>query len=120
MPQTALAIAAVPQANYNVQAGDLTVTLTAADAVNGNSIALTTGEVVLLAENTDTVAHTITVASAADELGRQDTSLANYSIAASTIIAIAFPSTSGWKQSDGTIHISTSSALVKFAVLRVA
>lgn len=102
--------------NYAVIAGDLTVTFTAMDASNGNSFAATGGEI-LIFNNTDASAHTITINSVADNLGRTDTSLTTYSIAANGFAAVQMKFLPGWV-SGGLVTMTTSSALVKVAVLR--
>ena len=117
MAQTALTPIQLKQNNYAVVAGDLATTFTAADTVNGNSFAAT-GNEILLIQNTDAAAHTFTVSSVADSLGRTDTSLANYSVAANTIAAIQISTLAGWIQSNGNINLTSSSNLLKFAVLR--
>lgn len=119
MSQTALTTTVLKQDNYAVQAGDLTVTPVAMDAVNGNSF-IATGREVLLFQNTDSAAHTFTITSVADKLGRTDASLASYPIAASGIAAIQMKDISAWIQpgTGGAVYLSTSSALVKVAVLQ--
>ena len=102
--------------NYAVLAGDLTLTFTAMDASNGNSYAAT-GQEVLIFNNTDSSAHTITINSVADSLGRTDTSLTSYSIAANGFISIQMKFLPGWI-SGGLVTMTTTSALVKVAVVR--
>ena len=102
--------------NYAVVAGDLAITFTAMDASNGNSFAAT-GEEILIFNNTDSAAHTITINSVADSLGRSDVSLTSYSIPATSFAAIQMKFLPGWV-SDGVISMTTTSALVKVAVLR--
>lgn len=116
MSQTAVTTTVLKQDNYAVQAGDLVVPMAAMDATNGNSFAIT-GREVLLFQNTDTVAHTITITSIADGFGRVDTSLTNYSLAASAIVAIQMKELKGWSNG-GTVTMTTTSALVKIAVLQ--
>lgn len=117
MAQTALTPIQLKQDNYAVVAGDLTITFTASDTVNGNSFPAT-GNEILLINNTDTVAHTITVTSVADSIGRSDTSLTNYSVAGSTIAAIQMSQIAGWAATNGNVNLTSTNALVKFAVLR--
>jgi hypothetical protein len=117
MSQTALTVVTLKENNYAVQAGDLTVTPAAMDASNGNSY-VATGQEILLFENSDTAAHTITITSVADALGRSDTSLTTYSIAASGFAAIQMKYLAGWLETGALIYLTTSSALVKVAVLR--
>lgn len=117
MAQTALTPIQLKVDNYAVVAGDLTLTFTASDTVNGNSFPAT-GKEILLVQNTDTVAHNFGIASVADPLGRTDASLSAYSVAASTIIAIQMSQLGGWVQSNGNVNLTSTSALLKFAVIR--
>jgi hypothetical protein len=117
MAQTALTITALKENNYNVQAGDLTVTQGAADTSNGNAFTCT-GKEILVINNTDSSSHTFTMTSVADVLGRSDSSLTNYSVAANTIAAINCNTLAGWKETTGQIFLTCGSALVKFAVLQ--
>lgn len=99
-----------------VSAGQLALTFTAADNVNGNSFALT-GHEILIVDNTDVGAQTVTITSVADSRGRTQDVTA-YSMAAGTFAAFSFRGgTEGWKQSDGTVHITASAAAVKFAII---
>lgn len=113
---TALTPVTLKQNNYAVQAGDLTLTFSACDNTNGNSF-IATGQEILLVQNTDTATHTFTVSSVADALGRTDTSLTNYTVAASGFAAIQMKATTGWF-SGGIDTLSCSSNLIKFAVVR--
>lgn len=117
MSQTALTPVQLKQNNYAVIAGDLLITPAAMDAGNGNSF-VATGKEVLLFQNTDAAAHTITISSVADGLGRTDSSLTNYSIPANGIAAIQMSQLIGWIQAGQVVNLATSSALVKIAVLR--
>lgn len=96
----------------------LNFAFTAADASNGNSIALTAHEV-LLAYNSDTGSHTITFTSAADLQGRtQD--ITSYALGAGLYAVFNYRGgLNGWKQGDGTAHVTANDATVKFAVLYV-
>jgi hypothetical protein len=113
---TALTVQNVKQNNYAVQAGDLTITFTACDAVNGNSF-YATGNDILLVQNADTSAHGFTVTSVPDTFGRSDSSLTGYSIAASTITGLHVKYLTGWRQSNGTVTLGCDSTQIKFAVL---
>jgi hypothetical protein len=117
MAQTALTPIQLKQDNYAVVAGDLTVTFTASDTVNGNSFPAT-GTEVLLINNTDVSAHTFQITSVNDSLGRADASMTAYSVAAGAIAAIQMSQLSGWIQTNGNVNLTSSSALLKFAVLR--
>lgn len=120
--QTPLTVA-VPLGPYvtgQPTAGTLNYTYAACDATNGNSFVVT-GREVLLVQNTSTMtAYTFTISSVADNLGRTN-DVTSYSVAASAFAAFNFRGgTSGWEQSDGTVHLSCSNAALSFAVLRPA
>jgi hypothetical protein len=115
MSLTALTPLQLKQNNYTVQAGDLAVSF-AADTVNGNEFT-PNGNEILLVQNTDASAHTFTLSSAADELGRTG-DITAYSVAATSFAAIQLSHVRGWAQSDGTIHLTSSNSNLKFAVLR--
>lgn len=119
---TALTTQVLVQNNVAVTANQLALTLTACDAVNGNSF-ISTGREVIIADNTDSTAHTFTVSSVPDQLGRSDTSLTNYSLAASgttgSFSVIQFKWQTGWLQSGGqVVNMTCSSNLIKFAILQ--
>jgi hypothetical protein len=119
---TALTTQVLVQNNVNVTAGQLALTFTACDAVNGNSF-ISTGREVIIAQNTDTSAHTFTISSVPDALGRSDTSLTNYSLAATgsagSTSVIQFKWQTGWLQSGGNlVNMTCSSNLIKFAILQ--
>lgn len=101
-----------------VSASALDLTMTAADVSNGNNF-VSTGKEILIVQNTDTGAHTITLGSAPDSLGRSG-DITAYSIAAGKISAFNFTGLNGgWKQSDGTISVNANDVSIKFAVLRL-
>jgi hypothetical protein len=117
MAQTALVVTVLKQNNVVINAGDLVVTMTASDTVNGNSFPAT-GNEVLLVQNTDVSAHTFTITSTPDVMGRTS-DLAAYSLAASAIVAIQEANLGGWRQVDGNIYLVSTSALLKYGVLFV-
>lgn len=115
---TVISLTPLHENNYNVQAGDLAVTFVACDSVNGNAFTAT-GHEIIVANNTDgAAAHTITVSSVPDALGRSDTSLSAYSLPISSFAAIFTSTLAGWRQATGQIFISCNSNLVKFAILQ--
>jgi hypothetical protein len=118
MSQTPITTTVLKQNNYAVAAGDLLLPMTAMDASNGNSF-VATGREILLFQNTDSVAHTVTVTSVADALGRTDASLTTYSLSATPgLSAIEMKYLAGWLESNGSDFLVTSSALVKVCVLQ--
>jgi len=101
----------------SVSAGALTVTMTACDNVNGNSYSAT-GREVLLMQNTDTSAHSITITPVADPYGGTNTQFTTYSLPASSISAVQMKYVIGWANT-GVITIpACSSNLIKLAVLQ--
>lgn len=117
--QTVLTPQVLKENNYQVIAGDLALTETACDAVNGNAFQFT-GREMLIIHNTDAAgAHTFTVTSVADSLGRTDTSLTGYSVPLSAIAVIHLDAIAGWRQTNGQILLACNSNLIKFAVLRL-
>jgi len=116
MSRTALTPVQLKQDNYAVQPGDLAISF-ASDAVNGNLFGCT-GKEILIVQNTDAgAAHTFTVTSVADALGRTG-DINDYSIAASSFAAIQLSQIAGWKETDGNIYVSVSDSHVTFCVLR--
>src|ERR1700733_8532797 len=95
MAQTLLTVVTLKPNNYAVVAGDLAFTPVVMDASNGNSFPAT-GQEVLFFYNPDASAHTVTVTSVADALGRTDSSLTAYSIPAAGFAAIQMKSLAGW------------------------
>lgn len=116
---TALSTIVLVQNSVSVTAGQLTLTFTACDTVNGNSFT-STGREVLIVNNTGGSAYTFTVSSVADSLGRTDSSLTNYSVAAGAIVAIQMKYQTGWIQSTATsaVDLTCTNAAVKYAVLQ--
>jgi hypothetical protein len=118
MPQTALTVQQLHPNNYSVQAGDLTITYTASDTANGNSF-VATGKEILHIQNADNAAtHTFGITSVADSLGRSDASLTTYTVAISGNAAIQMSQLAGWIQPSGLVFLTSSSAQLKFAVVR--
>jgi hypothetical protein len=101
-----------------VSAAALKITLTAADTSNQNKAPFS-GKDVLLAYNSDTGSHTITITSAPDEHGRS-ADISSYSIPAGEIHMFSFrQGGAGWQQADGNIYFQANDATVKFAVLAI-
>jgi hypothetical protein len=120
MPITDLTVQGVlgPYPALPLSALALAIAFAAADVANGNKFPIT-GKEVIIAFNSDSSAHTITLSSAPDALGRSG-DIASYGIPATSYAAFAPSQVSGWKQSDGTMHISANDATVKFAILRLS
>jgi hypothetical protein len=93
------------------------LTFTAADTANGNKFAHT-GKELIIAQNTGGSAYTVTISSAADSLGRTK-DITTDSIAAGAFAIYGVPQVEGWRQTDGTIHLTASNAAIKFAIVRL-
>jgi hypothetical protein len=88
------------------------------DASNGNEVPLTGHEIVIF-QNTDASAHTVTLLSVPDSRGRSE-DITAYSIPAGALAMFSYLSgTEGWQEGDGNAHFNTSSALVFMAALYV-
>lgn len=88
---------------------------TAADVGNSNSCTLT-GRELLLVNNTGGSPYTVTITSAADELGRTG-DITTYSLAAGEFAVFGPFPMRGWRQTGGKLYFAGSNAAVKFAVI---
>lgn len=114
MPRTNLAKTAAP-GGYT-DAG-VVVTETAIDTVNGNQFVLTGNEIIIV-RNTDVAQQTVTVTSVADPYGRTN-DITGHAIAAGALAVFGpFPAI-GWKQTDGMLYISGSSANLRVSVIKL-
>lgn len=117
---TALSTQTLIQNNAVVTAGQLAITFAACDNVNGNTF-ISTGREILFVQNTDASPHTFTATPVVDPYGGTNTSLTNYSLAASgstgAFSAVQMKYQIGWV-SGSTISLTCSSNLIKFAVLQ--
>ena len=117
MARTALTVTTLARGeSVSVSANAADATVAAADVANGNSIAWT-GKEILIVRNDDAGAQTLTIDAAPDENGR-DGAITDYSVGIGETAAFALFS-KAWRQSDGTIHVDGSDANLKLAVLKV-
>lgn len=93
------------------------LTLTAADTSNNNAF-VASGNDLVVAQNTDDAAQTVTVTSVADPYGRSG-DISAYSIAAGEVHILGPFKNTGWMQSDGKVYLTASDAAVKFGVIRL-
>lgn len=96
-----------------------TVTFSASDATNFNKIVMSKNRVLLLFQNTDVGAQTVTIRSSPDPFGRVADIVA-FSIAASAFASIILEPV-GWEQNIGgkDLQIETSDAGVKILAIPV-
>lgn len=111
MPRTSLNTTAAPSKWSTAGAA---VTMTAADTGNGNQFT-SSGNDLLLVQNTGGVTYTVTISSVADPYGRTG-DVTTQNVAAGEIRAFWLPAL-GWQQSDGKIYVSANNAAVKFGIL---
>lgn len=108
------------QNNATPAAGALAITFAACDNVNGNDYAFT-GREVLIFNNTDSSAHTVTITPVTDQWGGTNTSFSTYSLAASgstgSYSAVQMKYPFGWA-SGGVVNMTCTSNLIKVAVLQ--
>lgn len=99
-----------------IGAGVATVTETVSTGTGGTggNEGVATGREILLAHNTGTGAHNVTVTSFPDALGRSG-DITSYSVAAGGIAILGPFPTSGWQQADGYIYFYADDVSVKFA-----
>jgi hypothetical protein len=96
---------------------DIVFTPAGASFADGASYLLT-GQEILLVHNDNIGAQTVTITSVADDLSRTG-DITSYSVGAGEFAVFPLFKEKGWKQSDGTIHISASATDVEFAVLKL-
>lgn len=100
-----------------VSAGALTVTPAACDSVNGN-VYNATGREILLLQNTDSSAHSITITPVADPYGGTNTQFTSYSLPANSISMVQMKYLIGWASSGQIAIPACSSNLIKIAVVQ--
>lgn len=91
--------------------------MTAADVANKNQF-VAGGNDLVIAQNTDVAAQTVTITSAPDPYGRIK-DIASYSIPAGGIAIFGPFPVLGWQQPDGRIYLEASSANVQFGVVEL-
>ena len=101
------------ETSIGANAADLTFTAT---VVADKAQCALDGNIIVLCQNTDVGAQTVTFTSAADAYNRTN-DITTYSIGAGEIAAFEF-SPHGWKQSDGNLYFEASHIGVKFCVLK--
>jgi hypothetical protein len=120
MPNTPITTQPVigPYNSTPVSALGLNITFTTADVANGNCFAADSEGDILIAWNTDTSSHTLTISSQPDSPFLRTGDVTAYALGAGLIAMWDFSSQSGWVDLFGNINFSASSATVKFAVIQ--
>jgi len=92
------------------------LTFAAADTSNKNKFTARGCDIVV-AKNTDSSAHTVTITSVDDKYGRQE-DITEYSVpAGETHIFGPFPM-HGWMQSDGSIYLEADNTNIEFGIIQ--
>lgn len=91
------------------------ITFEAADTVNQNQVQLT-GNEILIARNTDSVQHSVTITSVADARGRTK-DISSQNLAAEAIKMWGPAQLHGWQQSDGMLYFEADDITIEFAVI---
>jgi hypothetical protein len=120
MARTAITSASIRELvaqHTTVIAGAADLDNEAGDEVDGNEVDCTGAEIVVV-ENTDSGAQTVTFTAAPDEIGRAG-AITAYSVAAGVIAIFGPFATAGWRQTDGKLYIDVSDPLVFLGVLRI-
>lgn len=99
---------------YGANAVD--ISFTAADTTNKERVKLRRGELII-AQNSDASAHSVTVTSVDDKYGRQED--ITYSVGASEYAVIGPFLPHGWQQSDGYLYFEADNTNVSFAIVRI-
>ncbi len=93
------------------------LTMTGADTTNQNQFKAT-GSDLIVARNTDTADHTVTINSTDDRFGRKE-DISAYNIPAGETHIFGPLELHGWQQSDGYIYLEADSATVEFGIINV-
>jgi len=118
MPRTALPIITPPGTNPGtIAAGAADFVWTAADVANKNQIPHT-GKELILVNNTDAAAQTVTITSVSDDFNRTG-DITAYSLDVGDYAVFGPFEIPGWRQTDGNLYLEAAAATVKFAVIRL-
>lgn len=116
MPRTAIPIT---QVQGGADPAFITATTVTADDTNEHDWLMVDGDI-LLAFNTGAGAHNVTLVGTADYQGRVANS--SQAVGAGALAVFGPLKSSGWKQTDGKVHVDTDDAVseTEFAVIRGA
>lgn len=99
-------------------ADSLDITMTAADASNGNRF-LGTGRELVIVRNSGAGARTFTLTSVASATSKRTGDITTYSLAAGDVAVFWVGSLEGWRNTDGYVYLSGSHAEILFGVVRI-
>jgi len=111
-------IAKYPSLPITADAIDAAFTAAGADFADGAEFTLTGQEIVII-QNTNVAAKTVTVTSYADPMNRTG-DITAYSVGAAEFAILPQFQPLGWANPSGKLHMAANAADVKFLVLRLA
>lgn len=115
-PRTTITAKAALGPYTAVTAGTADFVFTAADVANGNQVASTGNDLILVFNSDVTNPYTVTFTGVVDPFNRSG-NITTYSLAALELAAFGpFPGV-GWKNSDGYLYINGSNAAIKVAAI---
>lgn len=119
-PRTVLTPTSVKGPFAAIVAGGADFTFAAADVSNGNEWLANGSDILVMWNSGLADAHTVTVASVADEKNRT-ADITAYELAAGEFATcqVGLTNSKGWQQTDKSIHINANHAEIKFAILRL-
>jgi hypothetical protein len=106
-----------PALPITANAVDFVFTAAGANFADGAGF-LMTGNEILLVQNANVGAQTVTISSVKDDIGRTG-DITTYSVGASEFAMFGPFKEKGWKQADGQLYFAASATDVKFAVLKL-
>jgi hypothetical protein len=122
MAQTNIPVTTVTRAGFALASA---VTLTpAGGAISGDTgspghIVINDGEVIVVAMNTDSISHTVTLVIAQNAVDGQTVANRSVTVPANTVMLIGdFPPTIYQQGATGTMYLNVDSSLVKFFAIR--
>lgn len=116
MARTPIAAQALEGAYGDYGANEADMTQTAADEANGNSTPWSGSKLLVIADNQNAGAQTITFTSVADAFGRTG-HITDYSIGIGEIGVFGPFEPDGWMQADGSLYYTAAAADVFISVL---
>jgi len=117
MARVLVAAQAAPGAYPVVSAGSLDVAMQAADTGLGNYAPIVEGKTLILVQNTDVSAQTVTITSVVDAYNRLG-NITAYSLAAGDVVLLGPFKAAGWSHGtgiDGGVWLDASNAGIKIA-----
>jgi hypothetical protein len=114
----AVAASGYPTLPLTANAADIVFTAAGAGFADGHQFAHT-GREIILVQNANVGAQTVTVSSVADPNMKRTGDITTYSVGASEFACFGPFPVDGWRQTDGNMYLAATATDVKFAILRL-